>query len=38
VPRGSARIRTQMAAHFTEEQIDRAIGAFAQAGRKLEII
>jgi glycine C-acetyltransferase len=38
VPHGLARIRTQMSAHFTDDQIDHAINAFAQAGRKLEII
>jgi len=38
VPRGEARIRTQMSAALTPDQIDTAISAFAQAGRKLEII
>ena len=38
VPKGAARIRTQMNAAFTAEQVDRAIAAFADAGRELEII
>jgi len=38
VPKGAARIRTQMNAAFTPEQIDQAIAAFAEAGRELEII
>ncbi|WP_034159969.1 glycine C-acetyltransferase [Sphingomonas sp. ERG5] len=38
VPHGLARIRTQMSAHFADDQIDHAINAFAQAGRTLEII
>ena len=38
VPLGKARIRTQMSAGHTLEQLDRAIGAFATAGRELGII
>lgn len=38
VPKGQARIRTQMSAAHTREQLDRAIGAFIQAGRELEVI
>ena len=38
VPKGAARIRTQMNAAFTFEQVDQAIAAFADAGRELEII
>jgi glycine C-acetyltransferase len=38
VPKGQARIRTQMSAAHTPEQIDRAITAFAEVGRALEII
>ena len=38
VPRGQARIRTQMSAGLTREQIDRAIAAFAKIGRELEVI
>ena len=33
VPKGKARIRTQMSAAHTNEQIDRAIAAFAEVGR-----
>jgi glycine C-acetyltransferase len=38
VPMGKARIRTQMCAGHTREQLDRAIAAFAVAGRELGII
>lgn len=38
VPKGQARIRTQMSAAHTIEQIDKAIDAFAQVGRELSII
>ncbi len=38
VPRGEARIRTQMSAAHTREQLDHAIGAFARIGRQLGII
>ena len=38
VPRGEARIRTQMSAGLTDEHIDRAIDAFATVGRKLGVI
>lgn len=38
VPHGEARIRTQMSAALTEEQLDRAIDAFAVAGRDLHLI
>ena len=38
VPKGEARIRTQMSAALTREQLDRAIGAFTTAGRELGII
>ncbi len=37
VPMGAARIRTQMSAAFTAEQVDRAVSAFSNAGRELEI-
>ena len=33
VPRGKARIRTQMSAAHSPEQIDRAVAAFAKVGR-----
>ncbi|HQR12457.1 MAG TPA: glycine C-acetyltransferase [Casimicrobiaceae bacterium] len=38
VPRGKARIRTQMSAAHTPEQIDRAVAAFAKVGRRLQAI
>ncbi len=38
VPRGEARIRTQMSAAHTEEHIDRAIAAFTEVGRDLGVI
>ncbi len=38
VPKGKARLRTQMSAAHTPEQIDRAVSAFAKAGRALGAI
>ena len=38
VPRGQARIRTQMSAAHTFDQIDQAVAAFTQAGKELEVI
>ena len=38
VPKGQARIRTQMSAAHSPEQIERAIGAFTTAGRELGLI
>ncbi len=38
VPRGKARIRVQLSAAHTTEQIDKAIEAFIKVGKKLEII
>ena len=38
VPKGKARIRTQMSAALSEADIDFAIAAFADAGRELGII
>ena len=38
VPKGRARIRTQMSAAHTPEDIDRAVQAFARVGRDLRII
>jgi glycine C-acetyltransferase len=38
VPHGKARIRTQMNAAHTIEQLDRVIAAFGRAGRELGII
>ena len=38
VPQGQARIRTQISAAHTREQIDRAVEAFIKVGRKLAVI
>jgi len=38
VPRGLARIRTQMSAAHTFEQIDQTVAAFTTAGRELGVI
>ncbi len=37
VPQGQARIRTQMSAAHSHEQIDRAVAAFVKVGRKLGV-
>jgi glycine C-acetyltransferase len=38
VPNGQARIRTQMSAALTREQLTRALEAFTQVGRELKVI
>jgi glycine C-acetyltransferase len=38
VPKGQARIRTQMSAALTREQLDKAIAAFATVGKELGVI
>ncbi len=38
VPKGQARIRTQMCAAHSDEQIDQAVSAFKAAGRKVGVI
>jgi glycine C-acetyltransferase len=38
VPKGKARIRTQMSAAHTPKQIDRAIAAFTKVGKELGVI
>jgi glycine C-acetyltransferase len=38
VPRGAARIRTQMSAAHTFDHIDQTVAAFTQAGRELGVI
>jgi glycine C-acetyltransferase len=38
VPQGQARIRTQMTAGLTVEQLDQAVEAFSDVGRELNII
>lgn len=38
VPKGEARIRVQLSAVHTPEQIDKAIAAFTAVGKKLNVI
>jgi glycine C-acetyltransferase len=38
VPKGEARIRVQLSAAHTSEQVDRAIAAFTSVGKKLGVI
>jgi glycine C-acetyltransferase len=38
VPKGKARIRTQMSAAHTPGQIDRAVAAFSKVGKALGAI
>jgi glycine C-acetyltransferase len=38
VPKGQARIRTQMSAAHTRDQLDQAIDAFTRVGRELGVI
>ncbi|MEC9342383.1 MAG: aminotransferase class I/II-fold pyridoxal phosphate-dependent enzyme, partial [Pseudomonadota bacterium] len=38
VPKGQARIRTQMSAAHSTQDIDRAVEAFAETGRELGVI
>lgn len=38
VPQGKARIRTQMCANHTQEELDRALDAFAKVGKELHVI
>lgn len=38
VPQGQARIRTQMSAELSREQLDQAIAAFGKVGRQLGLI
>jgi glycine C-acetyltransferase len=38
VPKGQARIRTQMSAAHTEAHIDQAVDAFTEVGKELDII
>ena len=38
VPKGQARIRTQMSAAHTPEMIDRAVAAFTKVGKELGVI
>lgn len=38
VPKGEARIRVQLSAAHTKEQLDKAIAAFVEVGKEMEII
>jgi glycine C-acetyltransferase len=38
VPKGEARIRTQMSAGLNDAQLERALAAFIKVGRELELI
>jgi glycine C-acetyltransferase len=38
VPQGQARIRTQMSAAHSDEDIDRAVAAFAEVGADLGVL
>jgi len=38
VPKGKARIRVQLSAALTREDLDRAIDAFVKVGREMEVI
>ncbi|NOX96370.1 MAG: glycine C-acetyltransferase [Alphaproteobacteria bacterium] len=38
VPKGKARIRTQMCAGHSDEQVDRAVAAFVKVGKALGVI
>jgi glycine C-acetyltransferase len=38
VPEGQARIRVQMSAAHTREQLERAVAAFEKVGRELHVI
>jgi glycine C-acetyltransferase len=38
VPKGAARIRTQMSAAHSAEDVETAISAFAETGRELGVI
>lgn len=38
VPKGQARIRVQLSAAHTKDQIDKAVAAFIKVGKKLDVI
>jgi glycine C-acetyltransferase len=38
VPKGQARIRTQLSAAHTKEHLDKAIAAFIKVGKKYNIL
>lgn len=38
VPKNKARIRVQLSASHSDEDIDKAVNAFTEVGRKLNVI
>jgi glycine C-acetyltransferase len=38
VPKGQARIRVQLSAAHSDQDIDQALAAFAKIGRELEVV
>jgi glycine C-acetyltransferase len=38
VPEGTARVRTQLSAALTDDQIDRALDAFAEVATELDLL
>jgi glycine C-acetyltransferase len=38
VPQGKARIRTQMSAAHSDDDIDRAVAAFTEVGREMGVL
>lgn len=38
VPKGKARIRVQISAAHTDQEIDQCVNAFVEVGRKLMVI
>ena len=38
VPKGEARIRVQLSAAHTREQLDKCIAAFVKVGKELDVI
>jgi len=38
VPKGKARIRVQLSAAHTREQLDKAVDAFISVGKELKVI
>ena len=38
VPKGKARIRTQLSAAHTFEEVDKAVEAFIKVGKELKVI
>lgn len=38
VPKGKARIRVQLSASHSDEDIDKAVTAFTEVGKKLKVI